>query len=199
MASKLLERCHDLRVNEMSLKGRLLVAEPALRDPNFARTVVLVLEHSEGGAIGVVLNRPSEFDVDGALPNWAHLATPPSVVFVGGPVAEDGTAICLARTRGPVSDDLFKPVLDGVGTLDVNTTIADAGTAIEEVRLYAGYSGWSAGQLEEEIEAGGWFVVDARPVDGFTTDPDRLWKAVLGRQRGQLAWFVNFPPDVAMN
>lgn len=186
-------------MSEKSLKGRLLVAEPALTDPNFSRTVVLVLEHSEDGAIGVVLNRPSEFDVNGALPNWAHLATAPAVVFVGGPVVEEGTAICLARTRGPAPDEVLKPVIDGVGTLDVNCAPADAGSSVEEVRLYAGYSGWGAGQLEGEIEAGGWFVVDARPIDGFTSDPARLWKAVLGRQRGQLAWFVNFPPDVDMN
>ena len=186
-------------MSHKSLRGRLLVAEPALQDPNFARTVVLVLEHNDDGAIGVVLNRPSEFDLGGALPNWAHLATPPAVVFVGGPVVEEGTAICLARSRGPVAAEVFKPVLEGVGTIDVNRAAAEAGSSIEEVRLYAGYAGWSGGQLEGEIEAGGWFVVDARPIDGFTTQPERLWKAVLGRQRGQLAWFVNFPPDVAMN
>jgi len=181
------------------MRGRLLVAEPALQDPNFARTVVLILEHSAEGAIGVVLNRPSEVDVDGALPTWAHLATPPAVVFVGGPVVEEGSAICLARSRGAAPAGFFKPVLEGVGTFDISRPAAEVGASITEVRLYAGYAGWSAGQLEREIEAGGWFVVDARPIDGFTTHPERLWKAVLGRQRGQLAWFVNFPPDVAMN
>ena len=181
------------------LTGRLLVAQPALRDPNFDHTVVLVLEHTDEGAIGVVLNRPSEFDVDGALPNWASLATHPAVVFVGGPVLEEGAAICLARARGPVPADLFKPVLLGVGTLNVDQPPGSAGEAIEEVRLYAGYAGWSGGQLEGEIEAGGWFVVDARPLDGFSTDPAGLWRAVLGRQRGELAWFAHFPPDLQMN
>ena len=181
------------------MRGRLLVAQPALRDPNFDHTVVLVLEHSDEGAIGVVLNRPSEFGVDGALPNWARLATHPAVVFVGGPVLEQGAAICLARARGPVAADLFKPVLPGVGTLNVDRTPGSDGEAIEEVRLYAGYAGWSGGQLEGEIEAGGWFVVDTRPLDGFTTDPGGLWRAVLGRQRGELAWFAHFPPDLEMN
>ena len=186
-------------MTEGSLTGRLLVAQPVLKDPNFDHAVVLVLEHSGDGAIGVVLNRPSEFDVEGALPNWARLATHPAVVFVGGPVVEEGTAICLARARRSAPEDLFKPVLPGVGTLDVNQRPETVGEAIEEVRLFAGYAGWSGGQLEGEIEAGGWFVVDARPLDGFTTDPGGLWRAVLGRQRGQLAWFANFPPDVALN
>lgn len=181
------------------LTGRLLVAQPALKDPNFDHTVVLVLEHSEDGAIGVILNRPSDFDVDGALPNWAKLATHPAVVFVGGPVVDEGTAICLARARGSAPADFFKPVLPGVGTLDVNRLPEAVGDVIEEVRLFAGYAGWSAGQLEAEVEAGGWFIVDGRPLDGFTSDPGGLWRAVLGRQRGQLAWFANFPADVALN
>ena len=182
-----------------SLKGRLLVAQPALKDPNFDRTVVLVLEHSEEGAIGVVLNRPSEFAADTALPGWASLTAAPAVVFVGGPVVEKGNAICLARTRAPLPSGAFTRVLDSVGTLDVNRPPGEFGDAVEEVRLYAGYAGWSAGQLEGEVEAGGWFIVQARPVDGFTNDPGRLWRAVLGRQRGQLAWFAYFPPDVAFN
>jgi putative transcriptional regulator len=183
----------------MTLRGRLLVAQPSLRDPNFERTVVLVLEHGEDGAIGVVLNRPSEFGVDGALPNWAALASAPAVVFIGGPVVEAGTAICLARARAEAPDEVFKPVLEGVGTLDVNRAPEELGSAIEEVRVYAGYAGWTAGQLEGEIEAGGWFVVDARPVDGFTSDPERLWHAVLGRQPGEMGWFATFPPDITMN
>jgi putative transcriptional regulator len=188
-----------LPVSSSPLTGRLLVAQPVLKDPNFDHTVVLLLEHSDDGAIGVVLNRPSEFDVDGALPNWSRLATHPAVVFVGGPVVEEGTAICLARTRGPAPEDLFKPVMPGVGSLDVDQLPEQAGGVVEEVRLFAGYAGWSGGQLEAEIEAGGWFVVDARPVDAFTTDPGGLWRAVLGRQRGQVAWFANFPTDVELN
>ena len=181
------------------LTGRLLVAQPTLADPNFEHTVVLVLEHTDDGAIGVVLNRPSEFDVNGTLPNWSRLATHPAVVFVGGPVVEEGTAICLARARAGAPGHVFKPVLPGVGTLDVHQLPESVGDAIEEVRLFAGYAGWAGGQLEDEISAGGWFVVDARPLDGFTSDPGGLWRAVLGRQRGQLAWFANFPGDIDSN
>ena len=181
------------------LSGRLLVAQPALTDPNFDHTVVLVLEHSDQGAIGLVLNRPSDFDVNAALPNWARLATHPAVVFVGGPVVEEGTAICLARARGAAPADMFKPVIPGVGTLDVKQLPGSVGEAIEEVRLFAGYAGWAGGQLEGEIEAGGWFVVDARPLDGFTADPAGLWQAVLGRQRSELAWFAHFPRNLEMN
>ncbi|MFN2463059.1 MAG: YqgE/AlgH family protein [Candidatus Dormibacteria bacterium] len=182
-----------------SLRGSLLVAQPLLTDANFARTVVLLLEHSDDGAVGVVLNRPSQFQVAAALSQWAHLAATPGVVFVGGPVVADGAGICLARTRAPLPEEVFKPLTGTVGTLDVSGEPSEVGGPIEEIRLFAGYAGWEAGQLEGEISGGGWFVVEARTLDAFSSDPDGLWKAVLGRQRGELAWFVNFPPDVALN
>ena len=182
-----------------SLRGRLLVAQPSLMDPNFHRTVVLILQHGEDGAVGVVLNRPSETAMLEALPDWAALAAAPARVFVGGPVVDDGAAICLARVRGEVDEEAWSPVIDGVGTLAVSRAPEDVGAGVEEVRLFAGYAGWGRAQLEGEVEAGGWFVVPARPADAFTTDPAGLWKAVLGRQRGALAWFAGFPPDPGMN
>jgi putative transcriptional regulator len=181
-----------------SLKGKLLVSQPTLKDPNFDRTVVLLLEHGDDGAIGVVLNRQSEVELAEAVPAWADMAASPALVFVGGPVVDEATAVCLARSDGDETE-AWKPMIDGLGTLDVNVAPEDAGVKIDEIRLFAGYSGWSKGQLEMEIELGAWFVVDAKPVDAFTADPEGLWKAVIGRQPGMLAWMATFPPDIALN
>ena len=185
-------------MSDESLRGKLLVSQPTLKDPNFDRTVVLLLEHGDDGVIGVVLNRQSDVEMAEALPEWADKAATPALVFVGGPVVDEGTAVCLARSQGDETE-AWKPMENGIGTLDVNVAPDEAGVTIDEIRLFAGYSGWSKGQLEMEIEIGAWFVVDARPVDAFTTDPEGLWKAVIGRQPGMLAWMATFPPDVAMN
>jgi putative transcriptional regulator len=180
------------------LKGRLLVATPALGDANFDRTVVLLLEHGDEGALGVVLNRPSVTDVDGPLPEWGALAARPPVFFVGGPV-QPNAIIGLARVRSDELPDGWSPVLGPLGVIDLSRDPADVGPAVEEVRLFAGYAGWEAGQLEGEIEAGAWFVVDADMHDALSPEPDELWRAVLRRQRGTLALFAQFPPNPSMN
>ena len=141
-------------------KGRLLVATPLLTDPNFERTVVLMLEDNEEGALGLVLNRPSELEVEDPLPDWADLSAPPPVVFA------DAT--------------LLHAVIDGV-------------------RVFAGYAGWDAQQLRDEIAESAWFVVDAQPSDATTDDPDVLWRDVLRRQPDSLRLFANYPPDPAVN
>jgi putative transcriptional regulator len=184
-------------VSADSLKGRLLVAVPGMYDPNFDRTVVLLLEHTEDGALGVVLNRPSETGVEQALPGWEPVAATPPVVFVGGPVSPTG-ALALGTVIGdPVEG--WTPVLGPVGLLDLGQAPAGAAPDVARARLFAGHAGWTAGQLEGEIAAGGWFVVDAEPDDALFADPDRLWPAVLARQPGRLAWFANCPTDPRVN
>ena len=180
-----------------TLNGRLLVATPALGDPNFDRTIVLVLAHSDEGAVGVVLNRPTDLEVDGAVPGWDQLAADPRVFFEGGPVAQAGV-IALARVGAGRAADGWVEVVDGVGTVDLNTDATLVG-GVEEVRLFAGYAGWSAGQLEMEIEAGAWFIVDAEPGDALSPDPERLWSQVLRRQPGRLAMLSTFPADIELN
>jgi putative transcriptional regulator len=171
-----------------SLKGHLLVATPRLRDPNFDRTVVLVLEHSEEGAAGVVLNRPSQAEVAGSLPGWDSLAGEPAVFFAGGPVTPTGF-IGLARLTST----------GAVGPVDLAGDPADAAEGVAELRIFAGYAGWGPGQLEFEIGEGAWFVVDALPDDALSPAPSRLWSAVLRRQGGRLALLSNYPEDVASN
>ena len=180
-----------------SLAGRLLVASPVLADPNFARTVVLVIEHGEEGTVGVVLNRPTDLAVDDPLPGWSGAAAPPAVVFVGGPVAP-GAALCLARVRDEGAPG-WSPVVEGVGTVDLSEGLDEVLERVEGLRVFAGCAGWAPGQLEEEIDQGSWFVVDGHPEDVLSTEPSRLWPAVLRRQGGRLALLAHFPLDPSLN
>lgn len=185
-------------MTSQALTGRLLVATPVLGDPNFDRTVVLVLAHGEEGAVGVVLNRPSTTEVAGPLPEWDAFAARPPVVFVGGPVAP-GAVIGLARVRPDAGADGWAPLVGGVGTLDLSRELEDVAPAIEEVRLFAGYAGWGEGQLEAEIDAAAWWVVDAEPEDVLSPEPATLWARVLRRQGGRLAMYAAFPADPSVN
>lgn len=186
-----------------SLSGSLLVAAPVLRDPNFERAVVLLLEHGEAGALGVVLNRPTDTDVGVALPRWDRLAAAPPVLFTGGPVAPTA-AICLGRGQvGAVGggDDVegWSPLFDGVGSVDLERDPDDLAGAVEQVRVFAGYAGWGPDQLEGELATGAWYVFRAMAADVVSPEPADLWRTVLRRQGGALAMVANFPADPAMN
>lgn len=183
---------------ERSLTGRLLVAAPSLRDPNFERTVVLVLEHGDVGALGLVLNRPSDTDLFAALPRWEQLAAQPPVLFVGGPVSPTA-AIALGVASDGGEGEGWQPLFDGLGSIDLEHDPEELAVPIRDVRVFAGYSGWSPGQVEEEIAAGAWYVVDALPGDALSDRPDDLWGTVLRRQGGSLALVANFPTDPTMN
>jgi len=179
-----------------TLRGRLLVATPPLVDPNFDRTVVLMLEHGSEGALGIVLNRPSETELEDVLPEWRVLATDPSVVFAGGPVSTDSV---IALARGAVDVDGFVHVLDDIGTIDLGRDPLDLGAPLSDLRVFVGYAGWAPGQLEGELDQGAWFVVDLEHGDPFVPAPERLWRDVLRRQPGRLAMFANYPEDAGTN
>jgi len=180
-----------------STAGRLLIAEPMLGDPNFDRTVVLMIEHTDDGALGLVLNRPTDLAVAGALPAWDHIATDPAVLHVGGPV-ETQSGWCLARVLD-VDHPGFVPVLGDLGLLDLELDPNDLPGWVSGVRLYAGYSGWGPGQLDEELAEDAWFVVDADPGDPFLADSDELWARILSRQPGHLRRLALFPPHPSFN
>ena len=182
----------------MSGAGSLLIATPLLRDDNFFRSVVLIVEHDEGGALGLVLNRPGETPVDDALPQWHGLASPPAVVHVGGPVAPTA-AICLARRSPDREPPGWQELYGPVGALDPDTDRDDVAAAVTRLRVFAGYAGWSAGQLDSEISEGAWLVVDGLPDDPFAANPETLWRSVLRRQRGELAMLATFPDDPTLN
>jgi putative transcriptional regulator len=183
-----------------STARKLLVSVPTLHDPNFFRAVVFVIAHTEDGALGLVLNQPTDTRVEDVLDAWTPYAAVPAVAFVGGPVQQHEATIGLARVGAahlreghPGDGEAWQPLLGRVGTVDLGRDPRDARADLEAVRVFAGYSGWGPSQLEGELEAGGWFVVDARPDDLLTADPSGLWRTVLRRQGGDLAVSANYP------
>lgn len=181
--------------------GRLLVASPSLTDPNFERTVVLLLDVGADGALGVVLNRPSHVEVGAVLDDWAGIGTAPELLFHGGPVETD-SALALARLHGTVAGDDpvgWRRVYGDVGLVDLDTPVPVVAGSFDSFRIFAGYAGWGAGQVEDEIGEGAWYVVESRPGDAFWHDADALWAAVLRRQGGRLAMVSTWTPDPRMN
>jgi putative transcriptional regulator len=166
-------------------------------DPNFHRTVVLMIEHGEEGALGVVLNRATEMPVGDPLPAWHDQAAQPAVVFVGGPV-QRSSAICLGRTADPARSGGFGPVFDGIGTVDLNEAPTDL-PGVVEVRVFAGHAGWGPLQLEDELDEGAWVVCEARAADVLDPEPDLLWDRVVERQPGVVPLLTRFPPDPDLN
>ena len=181
-------------------KGRLLLATPPLEDPNFDRTVIFMLEHHEDGAIGVVINRPSIEALDEPLDRWIDLQSAPSSIFAGGPV-EEQALLALAATKQPIHDDIghLAPITDGIASADLTADPAIVAAAVSTVRVVRGYAGWGPGQLEVEIDAGAWLVLDATTADVFSDEPDELWRSVLRRQPGRLAWLASAPDDLSLN
>jgi putative transcriptional regulator len=180
--------------------GRLLVATPDLEDPNFALAVVLLLEHDAEGTVGVVLNRPSQLRVAEALPtppagpgsSWEDLAAAPDVVFVGGPV-QPNAVIALARVAEVTDPARWEPVLGDLGVIRLGEGPVPEVGEIRALRIFAGYAGWGAGQLDAELAEGSWFCVDAEVRDCTTAAPRKLWHAVLRRQGGVFASATDEP------
>ncbi len=171
----------------MTLSGKLLVAAPILDDPNFARAVVLIVEHNHDGAVGLVLNRASDEPASRYLPEWESHLVPPGLVHYGGPVQPE-VAIGLGRSNDPAE-------LAGLTLVDPTDPPDEAAP---KIRVFAGYSGWSSGQLEEEQSTGAWYVVPAAPDDAFAA-PERLWQQVLRRQPGFLGALSHYPDDTRLN
>lgn len=181
------------------ITGRLLVATPQIEEGIFHRSVILVLDHGEGGAQGVILNRPLEAEVDAVLPGWQALATHPDTVFHGGPVQTD-SALGLVSVPGEGEAPLgIRRLFGGIGVLDLDAPPPLVAAELGGLRIFAGYAGWTAGQLEGEIRSGSWYVVDAEARDAFTDRPDDLWVRVLRRQRSELAFVATFPTDPSLN
>ena len=181
-----------------SLTGRLLVAAPALDDPNFFRVVLLVIDHDEDGAIGVVLNRASGVPVGETIAGWGALAAEPAVVFGGEPV-EPTAVVALGRASVDGDRDLLTDRLARIRLVDLDQDPVLAGVDLDDVRIFAGYAGWGPGQLEGELTQGAWFPVEAEPGDVFTEDPSGLWRQVLRRQPNPLRLLATFPDDPTTN
>ncbi|TDE11799.1 YqgE/AlgH family protein [Jiangella asiatica] len=181
-----------------SLTGQLLVAAPTLRGSTFDRAVVLMLSHDGDGALGVMVNRPTDVLVGDVLPAWMPVVSEPGVVFQGGPVSLD-SALGLVAVHGSDEPLGVRRVRGRLGVVDLDTPAEIIEPAVSAMRVFAGYAGWAPDQLEGEIDEGSWFVVDAEPTDAFRTDAEDLWAMVLRRQGGQLALMASFPADPSLN
>jgi putative transcriptional regulator len=173
-----------------TLRGRLLVAAPILNDPNFHRTVVLVAEHGEDGAMGLVLNRPTDTAVGEALPELAALAGETDPVYVGGPVALE-SVLAVAELDDP--DDASELLFGTVGF------VQEPDVPVVRGRVFLGYAGWSAGQLEAELAVASWILEPARTEDVFAADPEALWSAVLRRKGAEFRVLALMPEDPSLN
>ncbi len=192
-----------------SLVGHLLVATPAVEDPNFWRRVILVLDHGPHGALGVVIDRPGGVDVDQLLPRWHGFATPPAELFTGGPVARNSviglvrlTSRDAAAEGAPGCPPGWRLLVDDdrpVGTVDLGADPVPFAGSLVGARLFSGYAGWESDQLDDEIAEGSWYVLPAEARDPISADPQGLWRRVLRRQGGALALVSGFPSDPTNN
>jgi putative transcriptional regulator len=179
-----------------SLAGQLLLASPSLRDPNFARTVVLVGVHNDEGAMGVVLNRPSTVTVREAVPQLEPAVDELEPVYVGGPV-QPTSVVCLAEFLDPSVAELL--VIGRIGFPAPDTGVEELADSTARRRVFAGYAGWSDGQLDEEIGQGDWIAQAALPEDVFSEMPEELWSSVLTRKGGSYALIARMPADPSVN
>ena len=177
-----------------SLQGKLLVSSPSLLDPNFRKTVVLVAHHDDEGAMGLVLSRPSEVLAAVAVPLLEGIPGSDDPVFVGGPVQPEAFMV-LAEFEDV--EEAAAPIMEGLGFMPADTEPDDL--SIKRLRLFAGYSGWGAGQLEAELAEPSWIVVDAETDDAFAEDPDQLWRTVLQRKGSPFSLMENMPFDPELN
>lgn len=177
----------------------MLLASLRLTEPMFFRTVILICAHDENGALGVVINRPLKTEAIGKhLPQLERLAREPRVVFSGGPV-ESTAALAVGRWKPVLDMPTPNLVVGRTGLLDLSKPVEEFEDGLEEVRVFAGYAGWTGGQLEAELREESWFVVDALEGDAFSAEPEGLWREALRRQAGKLAMFAWAPKDPAVN
>ena len=175
-----------------SLHGQLLISSPALHDPNFRRTVVLITHHDEEGAMGLVLSRPSEVRVEDAVAELADLPGADELVYVGGPVQPEAVVVLVEH-----EDDPDSPIIGRIAFMEAGSDLEEL--AVARARVFAGYSGWGPDQLEGELDENSWIVVPAEPDDVFASDPDELWRTVLHRKGGKFALIATMPFDPKLN
>ncbi len=181
--------------------GSLLLANIDLMEPTFRRSVIYVVEHNDGGTLGVVLNRPSETAVYNVLPQWSDLVAKPKTMFIGGPVKRDA-ALCLGTLRvgaDPEGVAGLRHVAGRIVMVDLDADPDMIATLVEGVRIFAGYAGWTIGQLEGEIERDDWIVLSALPSDVLVAPRIDLWSRVMRRQPMPMAMLATHPIDLSRN
>jgi len=183
-------------MGSMSMRGQLLIASPNLEDPNFRRTVVLVTEHTDEGAMGLVLNRPSATLVSDAAPELESLVSDDAPVYAGGPV-QPSAVVVLAEFDDPEQAAML--VLGDVGFVPADSDLAVVASATRRARVFAGYAGWGPGQLDAELEDEGWIVEEPARDELFAHEAESLWSGVLRRMGGQYALVARMPADPSLN
>jgi putative transcriptional regulator len=179
-----------------SVRGQLLIGGPGLLDPNFWRTVVLIVEHTDEGALGLVLNRPSETTVGEAVPQIDELVDPADQLFIGGPV-QPSAVIVLCEFEDPTDAALV--AFDDIGVLGTGSSPEEPVAGVRRGRAFVGHAGWGPAQLDGELERGDWILERARREDAFSADPRELWSEVLTRKGGSYALVARMPPDPSLN
>lgn len=179
-------------MTDTSHAGQFLVATPIISTPPFARAVILLLEHDDSGAIGLVLNSPTELLADNHIADLHDHLSDPGNVFLGGPVSME-TAVSLGRGRGI---EFLRPgALPEIGIVDVQRSL----DGVDELRIFAGYSGWDAHQLETELEEGAWWILYPDVDEIFTSDTEGMWERTVERGPGTLPLYANYPVDPTAN
>lgn len=190
---------YDVEMPHPPQPGELLVASPGDVAGYFARSVVLILDRDASGTLGVCLDRLSSFALAELLPGWENLVCPPERLFEGGPVSPNG-AVCVARVADPDEEPPgWRRIFADVGLLHLDTPIEIVAGAYTDLRIFAGYAGWDAGQLENELVGGAWHRIPARLDDIFTARPEVLWRRVLRRQGNPLALYSTWSEDPQLN
>lgn len=184
--------------SELTTKGSLLVAVPLMDEPTFHRTVIYMLQHDDDGALGLVINRPTEEDELPGLDPWMYELSQPQVVFEGGPV-QSNTLIGVAAITTTTASEAFVHIDGELGTVDLGQLPSEIAEGIQELRLFRGYSGWGPGQLDSELDEGAWLVLHAEPDDIFSAHPQGLWRNVLRRAGGRVALLADAPDDLSWN
>jgi putative transcriptional regulator len=171
-----------------SVAGKLLVASPEIGD-FFRRSVVLVVEHNDEGAFGITLNQPSGTVLGDTIPELAERLGSDHRIFLGGPVSPNALT-CIGEFEDVSESE--RRIVESVGMVDLEKEIE-----LERFRIFAGYAGWSPGQLDAEIEEEGWIVTEPVPDDPFS-DGD-LWSEVLSRLGGEYELLARLPDDPSVN
>jgi putative transcriptional regulator len=181
--------------------GSLLVSATDLTEPTFRRTVVYMMEHDHTGSMGLVINRPSEASLRMVLPQWFPLAANPGVLYVGGPVKRDA-AFGLATLRRGIRVERVPGLrrIDGrVAWVDLDVDPARVAPYLESMRVFAGYAGWTVGQLHGELDRGDWTVLSAMADDVVEPAGVDVWARVLRRQPLPLALRATHPIELERN
>ena len=180
--------------------GMLLVSAPGMFSPEFARTVVLVLEHDADHTLGVVLNRRSEVAVANVMDaGWAELAAKPQAVHIGGPVSPESAVGLGVTAAGAPENPYLNRLANRLVLVDLNASPLEVSELLDGIRIFAGYAEWAPGQLDEEISRGDWFVAPALPSDVVASAGVDLWGDVMRRQAMPLPLFATFPANIEDN